>query len=65
MHFTYNYPENNIFFPLMIQKALQSLVVPLGFYNELQLAFYYSSLEVFGYYQVLESNFYLPPFPIP
>ena len=32
--------------PLMIQKSLQSFCTPLGFYYELQLAFYYSPLEV-------------------
>lgn len=46
----YNYPKHNLYTflspLLMIQKSLQSLCSPVGFFYELQLAFYYSPLEV-------------------
>ena len=49
----YNCPKHNLSTSLpplptllMIEKSLQSFCTPLGFYYELQLAFYYTPLEV-------------------
>lgn len=47
----YSHPKSTIYLPfsfplLMIQKSLQSLCTPVSLYFELQLAFYFSPVEV-------------------